>query len=332
LCLWPFALSSEDAPGAELRCINCYDLECHCGSADVQWMRVRWDRRRLAKKRFPLGERRWSLVWQQQQIPDDATFNMQAVEASVNKARQPGLLKAGAMGHRTRGMSGLYVVGGLDPATVGNTAMMVNGLDRTLEVPKRYVLDGVNIANCSPQTMRDKVKWLTVTYRINEWVIERNAFQRFLTQDPDLLQFLRGRGVRLTEHYTGSNKLDPDFGVMSLAPMFESAGRPPENGSGGKWVRTPETAMIELPDNRTSQLVTELIRQLTMWEPSGMAPNLKSDLVMALWFTEIAFQRILGRTRQKKTHQDNPFASKARLRERGVINISDYLAAAREAG
>lgn len=115
------------------------------------------------------------------------------------------------VGHRPGGMDGLWVAGGLDPATTGNTAMIVAALDR--ETEKRYVLDGFNIAGCPPHVMRETVKRLTDTYHINEWVIERNAFQRFLTQDKDLVDFLRRRGCKLTEHYTTDNKRDPNWGI-----------------------------------------------------------------------------------------------------------------------
>jgi hypothetical protein len=324
-CLWPYQLAHEDHDEAELRCMACYATDC---DHDQQvWMKPRWNKKRLAKKRFPLGERRWSLVWQQQQIPDDATFNQRAVEASINRSRQPSVMRTGAMGHRQLGMQGLYVIGGLDPATVGHTAMMVVGLDRISE--KRWVLDGFNQANCSPTTLRQTVMRLTDTYNINEWVIERNAFQRFLTQDPQLKSFLQSRGCRLTEHYTTANKVDPDFGVMSLAPLFDSAGTPQANGGGGAWKKDFENSLIELPDDRQSAVISELVKQLVMWEPSGLSQSTKTDLVMALWFTEIAVKRILGTGRQMKTHMDNPFASKARLRDRGVINLAEHREAMR---
>jgi hypothetical protein len=186
------------------------------------------------------------------------------------------------------------------------------------------VLDGFNRANTSPRTMREQIKHFTDTYNINEWVIERNAFQKFLTDDPELRQFLQSRGCKLTAHYTTANKVDPDFGVMSMAPLFESCGRPQENGQGGFWTRTPDTALIELPDDRQSAWVSSLVTQLISWEPSGLSQSQKTDLVMALWFTDIAFKRILNKARGVNTHMSNPFLSKARSRDRQVINIAEY--------
>lgn len=333
--LWPWQLGSKESPGAELRCMSCYkpasESDC-CDTRNVQWLRPRWTGQRLAKKRFPLGERRWSMVWQQMGIPEDATFNQRTVTTSINRARQPGLMRAEAMGHRVGGMQGLYVVLGVDPATVGNTAMIVGGLDRTTE--KRWVLDGVNVAGMSPASMRSTIKRLCDLHGVQEAVIERNAFQKFLTDDPDLVKYFQSRGIKRTPHYTTANKVDPDFGVMSMAPLFESTGRAPNNNGGGIWKRVTEGDLIELPDDRQSAWVSSLVSQLIAWEPSEMAQGQKQDLVMALWFCEIAFKRILSRTRQMPTHLPNPFAGKARLRERQVINLAAYreqLRAEREA-
>lgn len=323
LTLWPWTNGDETRDGAERRCMSCYAPEGDCDHDDVHWLIPRWTGARLAKKRFPLGERRWSLVWQQQQIPDDATFPQWSVEYTVNRQRRSGPMRDESMGSRRGGMNGLYVVAGLDPATVGNTAIIVAGLDRLTE--KRWVLDGYNQPGTSPATMRDRIKYFTDLYHVNEWVIERNAFQKFLTDDPEVRGFLQSRGCKLTPHFTSSNKVDPDFGVMSMAPLFESSGELPQNGSTGAKMkrRQFEHMLIELPSDEAGW-VSELVKQLITWEPSGLAASQKTDLVMALWFTEIAFKRILSRSRDIPTHRPNPFLSKARARGRAVINLADY--------
>lgn len=328
--LWPWCLGSEHEEDAEKRCRLCYSppvpkgKKC-CPFMDVRWLRPRWNGQRLAKKRYPLGQRRWSLVWQQQQIPDDATFNEKTVTTSINRLRQPGVMRAGAVGHRPNGMEGMYVVGGLDPATIGYTAMIVGAVDRV--TGKRWILDGFNQAGCSPRTMREKVKELTDKHGINEWVIERNAFQKFLTDDPELLQFFQSRGVKRTAHNTGMEKRDPDFGVMSMPPLFESTGEPQRNG-GGFYRRVLNGDLIELPDDRQSQVFSTLVSQLIAWEPSGPVQRVKTDLVMALYFCEIAFKKIVSRNREAPHHLENRFASRERLRDRQVINLSDWRAAA----
>jgi hypothetical protein len=91
--------------------------------------------------------------------------------------------------------------------------------------------------------------------------------------------------------------------------------------------QAPETALIELPSAKQNAWVASLINQLVTWQPSGLKAGHKTDLVMALWFTEIAARRLLDRGRSFPTHLNNPFLSKARGRTRQVID----LAAIREA-
>lgn len=328
---WPWEGSAEKEADARKVCINCYteheaDTErdfCTCDLPNVRWCVPRWTGKNLAARRFPLGERRWGLVWQQLQVPDNATFNQKTLMTSINRMRTPGVPLAGNhIGHRRNGMDGLYVVGGLDPATVGYTAIIVSALDR--DTGKRWVLDGVNIAGMRPQDMRDTIERLTKRYGINEWVIERNAFQKFLTDDPALKRILQAAGCKLTPHFTGSEKVDPDFGIMSLAPLFESTGEPPSNGAESlNWKRVKEGDLIELPDDRQAAWVSTLISQLTAWEPSGMTTTQKTDLVMALWFCDLAFKRILDRGRRVSSHQANPFITTMRKHDRKVINIQE---------
>ena len=277
----------------------------------------KWDGKSLSKRKR--GDASWSMIYQQLNMTDDMTFKALAVDASINGQRFPGVMTAEGKGHREGGMTGLYVVGGLDPATVGNTAMIVAALDR--ETGKRYVLDGFNKGGCSPLEMRNQIKSFTDQYKIMEWVIERNAFQRFLTQDPDLTQFLRSRGCRLTEHYTTANKFDADFGIATMGPLFDSCGIPdPKNPR--RLIRTPKSALIELPSQRQNAWVSELVQQLVTWQPDGMAQKQKTDLVMALWFTEIAFKRILQQTRKMQTHYDTPFLTPAAKKRQKVVSLS----------
>lgn len=279
----------------------------------------KWPGKALAKKKR--GDAQWNLIYQQLDVGDNMTFNARAVAASINHRRFPGPLKANAMGHRIEGMNGLYVIGGLDPASVNYTSMIVLGLDPVSG--KRYLLDGFNRKGTLPHEMRERIRYFTDTYHINEWVIETNAFQRSITQDIELMQFLRSRGCKLTPHYTSDNKRDPDFGIATMGPLFDSCGHPNPQAANGPWIATPKTALIELPSPRQNSWVAELIQQLTTWEPQGMSQKAKTDLVMALWFCEIAAKRILDRGQKKLHYRDNPFANRAAVKKRRVINLAD---------
>jgi hypothetical protein len=104
-----------------MRCFHCLATDCSCDAPDLRWMRPKFSAARLRKIRR--DEATWALVYQQQDVTEDAVFNARAVEASVNGQRFPGPMQKHAPGLRQEGLDGLYIVGGLDPATTGFTAM-----------------------------------------------------------------------------------------------------------------------------------------------------------------------------------------------------------------
>lgn len=318
--IYRILLDQEDADGEPIWTYLRQPAVLDYGDGDSSTWRTLWPKRWPGKS---LGRRRldgsWNLIYQQLDLDDEMTFRAEAVNGSVNQRRFPGPMSGQGPGHREDGMRGLYIVGGLDPATVGNTAMIVAGLDGVTE--KRWVLDGVNIAQCSPAQMRREVMRLTDTYGIHEWVIERNAFQRFLTQDKELVDFLRSRACKLTEHYTTANKFDSDWGIATMAPLFDSCVvLDPKIPSGYR--RVTEGALIELPSTRQNRWVNDLVQQLTIWQPEGQAQTAKTDLVMALWFTHIAFMRKLNRQKPKQTHFSSPFSTQAARKQQRVIDLA----------
>lgn len=288
----------------------------------------KWNGKSLGKKKR--NQAAWNLIYQQLNVDDEMTFKAEAVDASINGLRFPGPLKKDTFREPVTGMDGLYVVGGLDPASTGFTAMIVAALDREKE--KRYVIDGFNKADCLPELMTDKIKYFTELYHINEWVIEKNAYQRAITQDRDLINYLRAQGCKLTGHYTTANKYDEDFGIATMGPLFDSCGVEDPSAPSGKWRRTPNTALIELPSPRQNDWVATFVQQLTTWQPSGLAQKHKTDMVMALWFCEIAFKRLLNRSAKKQHYRDSPFMTVAAHKSRKVISLSEIKRQRLEAG
>ena len=274
-----------------------------------------WDGPSLSKKRLDQG---WNLYYQQLDVEDDMTFRAEAVNASINGMRFPGPMTVAGMGHRANGMDGLYVAIGLDPAASGNTAMIVAALDR--ETEKRYIIDGWNKPNATATDIIEKFQAFTDLYRPNEWVIETNAFQRFLSQLPEVLNYARARGVQVNQHHTQSNKFDADWGVSTMGPLFDSCVHfDPERKM---WLPTRK-GLIELPSTRQNRWVQQLVQQLTTWQPEGMAQKAKTDLVMALWFTHMAFLKKLRRAQKRQTHLSSPFLSPAARAGQQVINLAE---------
>ena len=211
------------------------------------------------------------------------------------------------------------IVCGLDPAASGNTAIIVAALDP--ETGARWVLDGWNQPNAQAGDVLNKMKSFTEIYQPHEWIIERNAFQRFLAQLPEIVQFMRARGVKITPHYTTTNKFDEDWGIETMAPLFDSCIIPDAKNPEVNRPAPFEHKLMHLPSQRQNSWVNDLVQQLTTWQPSGMAQHAKTDLVMALWFTHIAFTAQMNRRKTRQTHYQTPFMSPRALKSQTTINL-----------
>jgi hypothetical protein len=76
--------------------------------------------------------------------------------------------------------------------------------------------------------------------------------------------------VLISGHTTDSKKWDSDFGVASMATLFEGW----QDGRN----------LIRLPSQTQSEAVRALVEQLCAWFPETKG---LTDCVMALWFVEI---------------------------------------------
>lgn len=282
-----------------------------------------WNGPSLSTRRLDSG---WNLYYQQLDIGDDMTFKAEAVNASINAGRFPGPMTVAGKNHRPQGMAGLYIVIGFDPAASGNSAMIVTGLDP--ETQKRWIIDGWNHRNATSQQIIDKFKAFTDLYRPNVWVIEKNAVQRFIAQLPELVDYARARGSRIREHQTTTNKFDSDWGISTMGPLFDSC---VEWDDERRLWKPTRTGLIELPATRQNQWVNDLVQQLSVWQPEGMAQKQKTDLVMALWFTHLAIMDQLNRKRTGPSHMTNPFLTSASRKRQRVINLLEIRQAQQQA-
>jgi hypothetical protein len=151
------------------------------------------------------------------------------------------------------------------------------------------------------------MKSWTVRYDILEWRVEKNAFQIMLTRDPEVRQFLASHGCLLTEHFTGNNKIDPDFGVASMSMLFDG------NAEGRN--------LIDLPSTKQNEGVKALVEQLVSWVPNAPKRQL-TDLVMALWFAEIRAREVAN-TGSDQHFIDNGFLGAREADERIVFDFDE---------
>lgn len=267
----------------------------------------KWDGERVFRLRRKIKPTTWQLVYMQQPVSEDSTFTIQAVNG-VKSKRNRGRLRPGE-GNVPDDISSFYIVAGLDPATqAGYTAAIGLAVDR--RTGKRFLLDAFN-AQVRPQGLRNLIFDWTERLGINEWRVEKNGFQEFLTQDPEINQYLASRGVRLLPHETRQNKWDPDWGISSMEMLFRGY----EDG----------IALIDLPGLGQSEALRTFVEQLVTWYPEHPKDQ-KTDMVMAFWFAELGVRNIikdLGKKQQ--THLHNPFLSEADKAQRVVVDIDDYL-------
>ena len=276
---------------------------------DENGLYPRWSGRNLFNERQAMDASTWALVYQQQDISENAAFDPVCVKGAIDGMRKAGRLEPGYPGH-PQNVQGFTVVCGMDPAIVGDTAAVAYAIDRATS--KRYILDAIKITRPSPQQIRDIIINWTQLYSPSEWIIEKNAFQAFLTQDEGIKQHLACRGVILKEHHTGSNKWDSGFGVASMSTLFGT--KQPD----GKHHRDN---LIHLPSDQ-SEMVKALIEQLITWTPTTKG---KTDMVMALWFCEIRAREMLNYGQYATHHMKNPFLSRAEQGRRIVVNIDEML-------
>lgn len=269
---------------------------------DAEGLYPRWDGPHLAHRRRMLDPKTWSMVYQQADVAEDSIFPVKDVKACVNGRRNHGLIDGENKYHeREKGMDDLYVICSMDPAMAGETASITYAVDT--KTGMRYVLDAHRMAAPRPSEIRDLIFAWTDRYKPSKWVIEKNAFQLFLTQDEEIRAYLAVRGCVMTDHYTGANKVDPDFGVASIAPLFTER-------------------KISLPSSHNCEGVKGLVEQLVTWRPGVKGSKLVQDLPMALWFAELKAREVmdqkLGRT---KSHQQSRFLPRYRQAKQGLALV-----------
>lgn len=263
--------------------------------ADGTW--AMWDGPACSAIRSAKPPKIWSLVYMQQQVADENVFSPLMINGCIDRRRKPGPLKAGAWGHPRSGGEGMYTIGSLDPAMSGDSFFIVGKVDRSDQ--KRWIEQAVMKTAPTPDFLRQTIYSLTDEYEINSWVIEKNAFQLFLTMDPEINKFLASRGCRMVPHYTGANKADPDFGVASLSTIFGASRRIAEGA--GREVFVAGSNLIQLPDPDFSPGIRLLIEELSLWEPGRTGKQLRQDGPMALWFWELQARLIIGGGANGKT-------------------------------
>lgn len=266
----------------------------------------KWDGPALFARRSEVTASTWALVYQQQDIDDDAIFNPTIVNACVNRMRKPGPLRMGAAGHPRDGQWVTLI--GMDPAMAGKTAFVAYAVDR--QSGKRLVLDAYNMSDPTPGKIRAIIEDWINTYKPVELRIEINAHQKMYEVDEEFRQYLANKGVRFSSHFTGKNKWDTDFGVAAMQGLFGTMGGAKHNRDN----------LIELPDPQYHEGIKALINQLITWKPGTRNPT---DVVMALWFCEIKAKEMIQHSGNQIWHATSRFVTQRQMAKQAVVNLDD---------
>ena len=273
---------------------------------DEDGLYPKWDGRALSKRRGEVTASTWALVYQQEDITEDAIFSAPLVQGCINGMRKRGVLDPDKPGHPTvvRG----YTIIGFDPAMTGNSAFVVinyNSADGRI-----YVLDCINMLEPTPQKIRDTIEDLVEKYRPNEFRVEINAHQKGYALDDDLIQWLAQYGCTLKPHFTGKNKWDTNLGVASMSAFFGTLreGKFQNNNS------------IEFPSTEGSEGMKALLQQLMTWKPNTRG---KTDCVMALWFAVLRAKELMQAASFTNRYKENRWATRAQLKKRQSVNLDD---------
>lgn len=274
--------------------------------ADEEGLYVKWDGPTLHTRRGEVSPSVWALVYQQEDIAEDAIFPAELITGSTNTSRRFGQLKAGERGHPTR-VEG-YTIIGFDPAMVGNAAFVVINYNRS--DGKIYVLDCINMIDPNPQKIRATIEELITKYRPQELRIETNAHQKSYALDTELRQWLSMYGVRLEGHNTGKIKWDVDYGVASMSGLLGSM----QNEKHQK------NNLLEFPSVEMSEGLKALREQLIIWRPMTRE---KTDCVMALWFAVIRAREMQQASVRVSHYGSNRWATKAQRSQRISVDLDE---------
>jgi hypothetical protein len=270
----------------------------------------KWDGPSLFKRRSQVSPSVWAMVYQQEDVTEDAIFSPTCVAGSVNGMRKRGPLNPHAPGH-PKHLEGTYTIIGLDPAMAGATGAVVVTYNRADS--KIYVLDCVNMTEPTPQKIQDLIEEWVEKYKPQELRIEINAHQKAYALDDNLRNYLAAHGCQLNSHFTGKNKWDVSFGVASMATLFGNT----RDG------RFQDNNIIELPSNEGSEGLKTLVQELITWKPDTRNPT---DCVMALWFAIIRIRELMQQSTRIGNYATNRWATRAQMSQRTAINLDEAIA------
>lgn len=193
-------------------------------------------------------------------------------EAAIEGAKKLDLTVAGFDRDIGFGMERRVVT--CDPALGGGCGIMAMGVSPT----RLRIYDcQVDYNLGRNEEIYERIETFAHRYKPQTVVFETSALQKGMARSDALTTMAKELGFEIEEHLTGVNKYDPKLGVKEMAGSFVK---------GEIW--------IPWGDDFTKQRMDDLIGELGAWRPDIPARLLVQNLVMALWFGWLYWQRSKG--------------------------------------
>jgi hypothetical protein len=221
-----------------------------------------WPNEALADKRAIVGEDGWLTAYMMTpQASGVNTFSEEMLDA----IRDEGY----AYGQHNPGLISLTIAG-LDPALGGGNAIVCA---QTTATQFRVLAAQVDYHLARNEDIYGIIRSMC-RFRFTKLVVEKNSQQRGIARDDRLRDLGKIYGFAIEEHETGKNKWDFVLGVGAMAGDFIRGA-----------IRFPDA------DVESRRRMEPLRGELLAWRPNVDPKLLRQDLVMALWFTWLAWTR-----------------------------------------
>ena len=221
-----------------------------------------WSLLDLAKRRKQVGEEVWARTYMQEKVVAAAqTFSDEAIEVCKDRQR--------SFGPHAFGTENILSV---DPnIESGICAFLAAGCS-----PQQFrIHDAREYYNVqSGEDIIAEIAAWAATYRPSRVVIEQNGFQKSLARDTRLSEVADKFHFTVVPHETQRNKADPVLGVAMMSAAFAD-----------------QSISIPWGDPETISRMGPLVDELRSWRPRKRGTQLRQDLVMALWFAWLLWER-----------------------------------------
>jgi len=190
--------------------------------------------------------------------------------------------------------------GGLDPSVSGYQAAFMWGYrkagtyDNELRPERLWMMDLENHLGGGTKAALVQIVMWNENYDLKHWVVETNLYHGGIINDRDIQLYCQANSIYLEAHQTHVNKWDDNFGVSTLAKMFDDG-----------VISLP----VGSPEAREKSLLYKA--QCLGFSPeatkSKAKRGYKSDVLMSSWFPMKVVRRLRAETVAEMSTDYTPF-------------------------